>query len=1041
MSLSERISEAIARLRALSQISVQSDWCYLEADAPQAKALDSQHWPTWIPGTVNARDHHPWIKGNVPRWFAQTIIVPEHLNGYPLKGMCLRLGLLWWAVQAEVYVNGKLVQEGDLFDCAPRLLLSPSVRPGDRFEVALHFISPGHDDGALMKSVCYYESTTSDRLEPGFIADELAVLEGYLTAFEPGQLAVLDAAIAQIAWSALPHDAAEFDQSLENVRQTLLPLAQPIQQRQIQLLGHAHLDMAWLWSVEDTWEAAERTFRSVLKLQKDFPDLTFCHSTPALYEWVEQNLPDLFTEIQTQVQQGTWEPIGGLWIEPELNLINGEAIARHILYGQQYFQAKFGSISRFAWLPDTFGFNWQLPQLLKQGGIDCFVTQKLRWNDTTKFPHELFAWQAPDGTSVLAWMSAPIGEGVDPLKMTHYAWAWEQKTGLTTSLWLPGVGDHGGGPTRDMLEVARRWQRSPFFPKMEFTTAESYLHELEEPAVGKKTAVIDNLPVWNSELYLEFHRGCYTTHADQKQFNRRLEKQLFAAELWASLATIATAAPYPKQALEQAWKQTLFNQFHDILPGTSITPVFVEANQTWQAAEAQTTAILEQALQAIAQQIDLSVPPHPDAQPIVVFNALNWERTAIVDLDVPPQIQVQQVYDADGKPLLFSQTPTQVTVRVPQIPAVGYTIVWLLQQVGNVEADAAIAQPFVLENEFLIVEVDTTTGDLTRLFDKRYQREVLNGLGNQIQAFTDGGQYWDAWNIDPAYAEKPLLPPELKSIQWVEQNAVRSRLRVTRQLNQSTFTQDYVLETQSPLLKIHTQIDWHEKHILVKAAFPLSLEADFATYEIPCGAIQRTTKPQTEAEKAQWEVPALHWADLSNGAYGVSLLTDCKYGFDATPNQLRLTLLRGIEWPDPEADKGQHSFTYVIYPHDKTWQQAQTVLRGYELNVPVQTISASVNNPSNSQCLPKQHSFFNLGAKNLILMALKQTEDAEAWILRCYECQGDRAELNFNNRLNLNLEGSVDLLERPTDSLDLTDPVAKIRPWQVASFKLSLTKI
>jgi len=625
--------------------------------------------------------------------------------------------------------------------------------------------------------------------------------------------------------------------------------------------------------------------------------------------------------------------------------------------------------------------------------------------------------------------------------MTHYAWEWEQKTGLPVSLWLPGVGDHGGGPTRDMLEVARRWQRSPFFPRMEFTTAEKYLQELEQGEGKEKTEALANLPVWNSELYLEFHRGCYTTHADQKQFNRRLEKQLFAAELWASVATIATAAPYPKQALEQAWKQTLFNQFHDILPGTSITPVFVEANQTWKAAEAQTAEILTQSLQAIAQQIDLSAPPHPDAQPFVVFNALNWERTAIVDWELPPQTQVQQVYAADGQPLLFSQSDTQVSVRVPQIPAVGYTVVWLRSQTGKVEAKPAIAEPFILENEFLLVEVDAKTGDLARLYDKRHQREVLSGVGNQIQAFADAGQYWDAWNIDPAYAEKPLLPLELKAIQWIEQNGVRSRLRITRQLNQSTFTQDYVLETRSPLLKLHTQIDWHEKHILVKAAFPLNLEADFATYEIPCGAIQRPTKPQTEAEKAQWEVPALHWADLSDGSYGVSLLSDCKYGFDATSNQLRLTLLRGIKWPDPEADKGHHAFTYVIYPHADSWQQAQTVLHGYELNVPVQTLSISTQAHKNSEGLPQQHSFFDLGSKNLILMALKQTEDAAAWILRCYECQGDRAELNFTNHLNLSLKEPVDLLERPTDSLDLTDLAAKFRPWQVASFKLSPNKI
>ncbi|MBF2025576.1 MAG: alpha-mannosidase, partial [Oscillatoriales cyanobacterium C42_A2020_001] len=862
-----------------------------------------------------------------------------------------------------------------------------------------------------------------------------------------------------------------------HLRQTLLPLAEPLKQRQITLLGHAHLDMAWLWTVAETWKAAERTFQSVLNLQKDFPELTFAHTTPALYEWMEQNRPDLFAQIQEQVKAGKWEVVAGFWIEPELNLISGESIARQVLYGQRYIQEKFGKICPIAWVPDTFGFTWQLPQILKQGGVDYFVTQKLRWNDTTKFPYEVFQWRAPDGTQILSLMSAPIGEFIDPVKMANFAWELEQKTGLQTSLWLPGVGDHGGGPTRDMLEVARRWQESPFFPQMEFGTALEYLEEIRSqksevrnqkitthsptlPLSHSPTLPLSHspLPIWNSELYLEYHRGCYTTHADQKQNNRQAENLLYEAELGAALASITAGATYPKAELENLWKKVLFNQFHDILPGSSITPVFEEANEVWESVKYDIREILFDAQRTITQQIALPTPPQPDAKAFVVFNLSNWERSQIVSRSFrvfADDMRDWQVWDLAGT-LLTHQNRHRthknglysISFWAEKIPAIGYRVYWLCPCDLASPTYELATDGLTLENEFLRVTVDPTTGDLASIFDKTHDREVLAAPGNQLQAFEDKEQYWDAWNIDPNYAIHPLPPTKLLQIKTGEAafkggvdqllSAFESRVRVEREIGKSIFHQTYILEQGSALLKIETHVDWQERHTLVKAAFPLNLEADFAIYEIPCGAIQRTTKPQTDAEKAQWEVPAMRWADLSDGNYGVSLLNDCKYGYDATPNQLRLTLLRGSEWPDPEADKGQHTFTYAIYPHAGDWKQAQTVRKGYELNMPLHVVQLDTDKIAQAGTLPPVGSLLDLGDENLVLMALKQAEDSDSeWILRCYECHGEEAQLNFQSDLNLKLEHSVDLLERPLSDMANQGQTVTIRPWQIASFKIS----
>ncbi|MEG4404418.1 alpha-mannosidase [Microcoleus sp. MON2_D5] len=1177
---SNNISATVEKLRRLSQVEVQSGWRYCDSDS----AVSSVNICNSPVAELNGKGHIAWPSGKQVLYLGQQFVIPDNLHGYPVAGLRLLLGLTWWAEDAQIFVNGELVGQGDLFDFADRVLLSSSANPGDEFLVILRLVSPGHDNGALVRSICLYEAADSSCIDPGFVAAELEILQNSLTRnlenvnsqylstetlanrpmFVKGETlkSEIDLAMDLIDWSVVG-DRGKFDRSLSVLRHNLLGYIRAfsgdldegtaegaegaeggrkdevfevrensnstsiyigesgelasIYTGKIYLVGHAHLDLAWLWPVPETWQAAKRTFESVLKLQSEFPDLIFCHSTPALYAWMEEHRPDLFAAIKKQVAANCWEVVGGMWVEPDLNLISAESMVRQVFYGQRYAKEKFGELMRVAWLPDTFGFGWQLPQILRQGGVDYFVTQKLRWNDTTEFPHGAFWWEGLDGTKIFSMMSAPIGESIESVKMASYAFDWQVKTGLQDALWLPGVGDHGGGPTRDMLEVAKRWKMSPFFPKLEFAKAVDYLSLIESqflpevaatksesyvpesdnqenlqalefsnlsaikdanPPISQLKTIPPTLPVWKDELYLEFHRGCYTTRADQKRQNRRCEELLYQAELLSSLATICTGAVYPKSELESAWKQILFNQFHDILPGSAIAQVYADANLAFAEVDRTCREILLKSLDAISAQISLPNPPQPDAQPILIFNTLNWSRSEVVAVPLPDSADsAWQIYDFSRRRLASQilrgdrpQSQSTLLFWANNLPAVGYQVFWLCredaQAVDNASASPetekktelskltyGIAQkntvsqetPFVaaemvLENEFIRATVDGQTGDLSSVWDKVNNREVLNAAGgNQLQAFQDSGQYWDAWNIDPNYEQHQLPAPILKDISWIAQGEIRQSLRVVRQIGKSEFCQDYIVEIGSPLLKIKTVADWQEKHVLVKAAFGLNVEADFATCEIPGGAIARTTKPQTPAEKAKWEVPILRWTDISNDGFGVSLLNDCKYGCDLQPNQIRLTLLRGSTWPDEQADVGVSEFTCAVYPHAGNWQEAGTVRRGYELNLPLLVKVLPQLGENRNKSLPAVGKFLDLSADNLVLMAFKQSEDdSNVWILRCCESEGKEAVLELNSDWGLEIVGPVDLLERPGNlSEKLSEGGGfKIEPWKIGSFTI-----
>jgi alpha-mannosidase len=1070
LSSSDSIAHAIARLRQLTQVDLQAGWHFYTGDLPQAAATQATTWQDWPQVSLNDKGHIAWSQGRTVLWLGQRLRIPDQVQGYSITELALRLAVRWWANQGQLFVDGVLVQEGDIFDCTHRILLTTQAKPGAEFAIALRLVSPSHDPGALVRSHAIYErfygadqsSSEPPCPEPGFVADELAVLHHYLHTFQPAHLDTMNQIMAtHLDWANLS-DRPTFDASLSQMREHLQPLAKSLKQRQIYLLGHAHLDMAWLWPVAETWQAAEQTFKSVLQLQQAFPELIFCHSTPALYQWIEQHRPELFAAIQQQIAAGQWEVVAGLWVEPDFNLISGESLVRQILYGQRYTRNTFGQVSAIAWVPDSFGFCWQLPQLLTQGGVRYFVTQKLRWNDTNPFPYEWFWWRSPNGSQILSFNSPPIGESIDPLAMIRYACDWETKTGIPTALWLPGVGDHGGGPTRDMLETAQRWQQSPFFPQLQFTTALQYLQTLETSPPSSPS-----LPHWHDELYLEFHRGCYTTHANQKAWNRRCERLLYQAELFASIATLVAQADYPDMELQTAWKQVLFNQFHDILPGSAIAEVYQDANQDWQRAEQTAQQILKASLKAIASQLSLPQPPLAGSYPLWVFNPLNWERSQVLAIDLAaihlptlPPSQRWQVYDQTGQPLLSQPSSengsTTMWFTANSIPGLGYRLFWLSPVAERSAASPTMASTptpslsssWILENERLSMRVNPDTGDLDSVYDKIHQREVLAGPGNQLQTFTDQGQYWDAWNIDPYYADHPLPPPVLISIVWVEQGPLVSSLRVVRQIGTSACRQDYTLYAGSPLLVITTTIDWQERHTLLKAAFPLQLTADHATYEIPFAAIKRPTHPDAIAQTAKWEVPALQWGDLSDSDYGVSLLNTCKYGYDSQPTQIRLTLLRSPTWPDPQADQGEHHFTYALYPHPGDWRSAQTPRYGYELNQPLLYCLSSPYQSESAKDLPPSGQFLNLDNPQVVVSTFKRSEDnANAWIIRGYESQGQATQIAIAPHSGLLLQHSLDPATAQITNLleDIPSGVSppqanprpfKLNPWEVFSLQI-----
>jgi len=1050
------------RLESLTTVPLPEWRLREDVPHPEDSSLDDSGWQVT---TIKKLPYRQAIKQNTvwkgARVLRRWIQIPEEVNGFAIAGSRVKLDL---RVASEgnatiaVFCNGSLVARGDE-DTQEPILLTENAQSGQKFLVAAR-IDAGDVNTFMLESELRIEPPAS-RPDPGLFRMEIVAAQPMISAYEDGKAdraQQLDAAIKALDFSPLDRgDQGRFDSSLREAQNKLQTLNPWLKQFTVRAIGNSHIDMAWLWPWTETVEVVRNTFQSVLALMREYPELKFTMSSARTYEWMQEKYPDLFKEIQQRVKEGRWEVVGGMWVEPDLNMPAGESLVRQILVGKRYFQKNFGADIKIGWNPDSFGYNWQLPQIYKKSGIDFFVTSKLLWaTDYTKFPYRLFWWEAPDGSRLLTYFPHEYANEFEPEQIAKdFAFYapniyGPKLTDPPQMLYLYGIGDHGGGPTRTMLDGADQLRKpETVFPQVEFSTAKDFLADLQKELPRLK------VPTWRDELYFEYHRGVFTTQSETKRRIRRDEDLMLDAEKFSSLASLF-GRTYPQDQFELAWKNLLFDHFHDIMPGSGIAVNYLDAKRALE----DVARSANQMMQGSQEEISARISTRGDGVPLVVFNSLSWPRTEVVEVEAQlpgPARQVAAV-DAAGKPaesqLLTIEPGTNRAhlLILAHTPALGYATYFVRAAAKPASRSSEGTRSEVkatqetLENEFIRLKLDAQSGCITSLFDKQSKTDALApaetdtggpknfACGNLLQTFYDKPKQWDAWNIDADFEKQHWDLAKADEVKLIESGPLRAVIRVKKHFQNSTFVQDITMYVGVPRVDVKMQADWHEKHILLKVAFPLSAHSDKATFEIPFGSIERPTTRNTPAEQAKFEVPAQRWADISDTTHGFSLLNDSKYGYDAKGNVLRLSLLRSPEWPDPHADEGAHEFIYSLYPHAGDWRDAQTVRRGYELNVKLIAAQAS----SHEGPLPAEYSFIKVLPDNIVLTALKKAEDGDALILRFYEWAGKESDVTLQLPAGAQSASETDLMERAIGPLPLQNDVVTVhaKPYEIKTVRV-----
>jgi alpha-mannosidase len=772
----------------------------------------------------------------------------------------------------------------------------------------------------------------------------------------------------------------------------------------VSAVGHAHIDTAWLWPLRETVRKCTRTFASAVTLMDEYPEYRFACSQAVQYAWMEEHQPELFARIAEKVAEGRFLPVGSMWVEADANLPSGESLARQLVWGRRWFLDHFGDGvepgNRIVWIPDVFGYAGNLPQLMAQAGCEFFLTQKLSWNQTNAFPHHTFWWEGIDGTRIFThFPPADTYNGeVVPSELAFAVRNLRDKGRVTRSMYLFGHGDGGGGPTREMLERARRVRGDDGrgldgLPRL----------EIEPPSEFFVAARDENAdaPVWRGELYFEMHRGTYTSQAKTKVGNRRGELALRELELWTAPGA-PTGAEAPLADLERLWKVLLTHQFHDIIPGSSIAWVHDDT----EAAHAELLAEVE-------DRIRSGLHPRPpdgtdvDQNGVGVANAAPFPLAGVVATDDGP---------------VWAEAPAHgIGTSSLELPA-GV-------EVARVEGDA---DHVVLANGLLTVSI-APDGTLASVLDHRAQREVLAGPGNVLQLFPDHPNVYDAWDLDAhTLRAEPERLTAVEHLEVVELHPMRVAVRVRRAFGSSTVEQTYVLAAGSRRLDVVTDVDWQEREALLKVAFPLELRADDARYDVQYGHVRRPTHRNTSWDAARFEVCGHQWADVSEPGFGVALLNDGRYGHDcvgdATSTTMRLSLLRAAGYPDPDADRGSHRVTYSLLPHDGTL--AEVLPEAWALNVPARPVTAAA-----------APSVASVDHPGVVVTAVKAADDGSGdLVVRLHEVLGCRARTVLRVAVPATAAVACDLLERPLGSAEPVDRgslALELRPFEVRTLRLS----
>jgi alpha-mannosidase len=779
-------------------------------------------------------------------------------------------------------------------------------------------------------------------------------------------------------------------------------------------VGHSHIDMGWLWRYSATREKASRTFSTVLNLMRIFPEYRYMHSSPQLYKFIKEDYPEIFHQVKSKINEGQWEITGGMWVESDTNLPNGESLVRQFLFGKRYMKEEFQKDSKLLWLPDVFGYSGALPQIMKKSDMDYFMTTKISWNQYNVFPYDTFWWKGIDGSKIFTHFITTPEDGswfytyngtMEPSEVTGIWENYKDKDKNEELLLAFGWGDGGGGPTKDMLERIRVMENIPGIPKVQIDTTENYFKRIYEKVDHKA------LGTWEGELYFELHRGTYTSQAYTKRANRKAEVLMHDVEFINVLSdALRKESLYPQDAINGIWEKVLLNQFHDVLPGSSIRQVYEDCKVIYGEIERTGNELLNVAMERISSSQD-------GQECIVVFNTLGFVRNDIIYLSFKDKLTRETSFTtAEGVVVKQQALEEGVLLYVEHIPAYGYKKLFVNH--NNIEPRTdLVVQTNYLENPYFRIKLNDN-GEITSFVDKRCDRELTCGKPmNLLVAFEDKPLRFDAWDIDIFYKDKPYQSPELLKAEVVEQGPIRGALRLTWKFNQSEIEQDMIIYQDKDRVDFKTFVSWQEKQVLLKAFFPVDIHSTDATYEIQYGNLQRPTHTNTEWDMARFEVSAHKWVDISEGDYGVSLLNDCKYGHDIHENVIGLTLIKSAISPDETADRGDHHFTYSLYPHAGNWQASEVQKSALELNLPLIGTKGRLT-------VQEADSFglLSLASEHIVVDTIKKAEDEKAYIVRLYEYKNQK-QRNVTMTFGLPVKKVVEtnLIERELEDVSVVD--------------------
>ncbi len=784
----------------------------------------------------------------------------------------------------------------------------------------------------------------------------------------------------------------------------------------VSMLGHTHIDVAWLWRLRHTREKAARSFSTVNRLMERYDYYKFLQSQAQLYDFIKSDYPDIYEHIKKRVAEGKWEPSGSMWVECDCNLASGESIVRQILVGKNFFKKEFGFENEFLWLPDVFGYSWALPQILKKSGVHTFMTTKISWNDTNRMPYDTFVWRGMDGSEVLAHFITTTDEG-----STSYTYNGEAKPYAVKGVWdnysnkdlnkdlliSYGFGDGGGGPTRDQIETISQLNKIPGIPNVKVETATEYFRRLHETV--KNNEMEGFLPTWDGELYLEFHRGTYTSQAYNKKMNRRMEFYLRNVEILSVIASRLENVPYDKERILDAWKIVLCHQFHDILPGSSIKEVYEDSHVEYEKALSLINEVMAKVEKSLLEEKEGSY---------TIWNNSNWKRDSYV---IIPDITEECAFiDYNGNRLSSSIKDTKAIVLIKDMEP--FSFVTIYKAKSEQSGQEKVLQCNRVSTKYYDISWNDQ-GQLTSIFDKDAHREILpeGKLGNELQVFEDKPRCFDAWELEPTLDLKKEIVNNCKDIH-VEENALGIFVTFTWQYHKSLIKQTMCLYHEKKRIDFKTEVEWEERQKLMKVAFPVNVRAVDARFDIQYGNIRRPITRNNSWEAAKFEVVAHKWVDLSETGYGVALLNDCKYGHDILEDTMRITLIKSATDPDYTADLGHHEFTYSILPHTGEWYQSNIEKEAFDLNNQL----VAVNGASKVQ-----GSIFTFGNGNIEVDCIKEAENSGETVIRIHEYAGSRGIVPITSSIPVKSWCECDLMEQPLEDFKEGPIALTIKPYEI----------